>query len=130
MQSKWFTVVNDSLVLHHPGKMIKFPDGRKQPFHVTELWSPAVKAEWGLHEGVPATIPPGQRAVTRAWAWTGTAVEEVVTTEPLPAPPTRQKRFDQRIDNLDVVTEAIIAGMAELKGLPIPATKAWLKGLL
>jgi hypothetical protein len=125
-----FTIENNTPVQHRPGKMIVMPDGSKQPHNITKLWSAADLLAAGVYEGVPATVPDGQRVTAREWTWTGSAVEEVLTTEPLPPEPTRQERFDNRAANADPAIEAIIAGLAELKGLPVAATKAWLRGLL
>jgi hypothetical protein len=91
----WFTVENNTPVQHLPGKMIVMPDGSKQPHNITVLWSAADLLAAGVHEGAPAAVPDGQRVTAREWTWTGSAVEEVITTEALSPEPTRQERFDQ-----------------------------------
>jgi hypothetical protein len=126
----WFIIKDNTPVEQRPGKMIVLPDGSKHPHNIVDLWTPADLLAVGLYEGVKAPTSPGRRATGRAWTWTGSAVEEVLTTEPLPAPPTKRERFDSRAANADPVIEAIIAGLAELKGLPVPAAKAWLRRLM
>tara|TARA_R110000787_G_scaffold84417_1_gene181010 strand:- start:603 stop:989 length:387 start_codon:yes stop_codon:yes gene_type:complete len=126
----WFTVENNTPVQHLPGTMIVMPDGSKQPHNITLLWSAADLLAAGVYEGAPAAVPDGQRVTAREWTWTGSAVEEVITTEALPPEPTRQERFDNRAANADPVTEAIIAGLAEVRGVTVPEAKAWLRGLV
>lgn len=126
----WFTIKDNAPVEQRPGKMIVLPDGSKQPHNIVQLWEPADLLAVGLYEGVQAPTPPGRRVTDRAWTWTGSAVEEVLATEPLPPAPTKQERFDSRASNADPVIEAIIAGLAETRAEPVAATKAWLRGLL
>ena len=103
-----FTIENNTPVQHRPGKMIVMPDGSKQP----------------------AAVPEGQRGTARKWTWTGSAVEEAITTEALPPEPTRQERFDQSAGGGNPLTDALIAGLAEVKGVTVPEAKAWLRGLV
>ena len=126
----WFTVENNTPVQHRPGKMIVMPDGSKQPHNITVLWSAADLLAAGVYEGAPAAVPDGQRVTAREWTWTGSAVEEVLTTEPLPPEPTRQERFDQSASVGNPLTDALIAGLAEIKGITVPDAKVWLRGLL
>ncbi len=126
----WFTIENDAPVQHRPGKMIIMPDGSKQPHNITSLWSAADLLAAGVYEGAPAAVPDGQRVTAREWTWTGSAVEEAITTEALPPEPTRQERFDQSAGGGNSLTDALIAGLAEVKGITVPEAKEWLRGLL
>lgn len=129
---KWFQVSERGTVRAlTPGKWIVGPDGVQHDYvAVTERWSSAKQAHLSVYAGVPATVPPGQQVRARHWAWTGSVVEERLTTEPLPPKPTKRDYYDATSAAPDALMEAIIAGLAELKGLPVPATKAWLKGML
>jgi hypothetical protein len=100
------------------------------PQHHVQLWSAADLLAAGVHEGAPAAVPDGQRVTAREWTWTGSAVEEVITTEALSPEPTRQERFDQAASVGNPLTDALIAGLAEVKGVTVPEAKAWLRGLV
>tara|TARA_R110000868_G_scaffold25979_2_gene100679 strand:+ start:1330 stop:1716 length:387 start_codon:yes stop_codon:yes gene_type:complete len=126
----WFTIKNNVPVQHRPGKMIVMPDGSKQPHSITLLWSAADLLAAGVYEGAPAAVPDGQRVTAREWAWTGSAVEETITTEAMPPEPTRQERFDQSASVGNPLTDALIAGLAEVKGITVPDAKVWLRGLV
>jgi hypothetical protein len=125
----WFTIKDDLPVEQRPGR-ITLANGNYYPPNIVDLWTPEALLAVGLYKGVKAPTPPGQRVTARAWTWTGSAVEEVLTTEPLPAPPTKRERFDSRVASADPVIEAIIAGLADMRSEPVAATKVWLRGLL
>ena len=40
------------------------------------------------------------------------------------------ERFDNRAANADPMIEAIITGLAEVKGITVPEAKVWLRGLV
>jgi hypothetical protein len=126
----WFTIENNTPVQHRPGKMIVMPDGSKQPHNITSLWSAADLLAVGVYEGVPAAVPDGQRVTAREWTWTGSAVEEAITTEALPPEPTKQEKFTRRVNSGDAMLEAIIAGLADMRGESVGDTEMWLQGLL
>jgi hypothetical protein len=126
----WFTIKDNAPVEQRPGKMLVLPDGSKQPYNIVQLWSAADLLAAGVYKGVPAAVPDGQRVTAREWTWTGSAVEEVITTEALSPEPTRQERFDQSASVGNPLTDALIAGLAEVKGVTVPEAKAWLRGLV
>jgi len=110
--------------------MIVMPDGSKQPHNITSLWSAADLLAAGVYEGAPAAVPDGQRVTAREWTWTGSAVEETITTEALPPEPTKQEKFTRRVNSGDAMLEAIIAGLADMRGESVGDTEMWLQGLL
>ena len=124
-----FVIKGGKPVLLNSRKMIRVADGAGHDYVAVSNW-PAVEREaLGVYEGTKATAA-GVQIVSREWVWTGTAVVETLVTEPLPPEPTRQERFDQSAGGGNSLTDALIAGLAEVKGITVPEAKVWLRGLL
>ena len=113
-----------------PRKRILTTDGTYAPWQAIELWSAEDLAAIDIYEEQAAAVPTDVEVLSRRPVWTGSEVRETVTARPRPAPPTRRERFDRRAAGDDPVTDAIIAGFAELKGVTAPEAKAWLRGLI
>ena len=129
MARKFYIIRNGQPEPLQPRRSILVADGTLKPWQATELWSAEDLAALDIYEEQPAAVPANVEVLTRTPVWTGSEVRETVTTRPRPAPPTSRKRFDDRAAG-DPVTDAIIAGLAELKGVPVPAARAWLRGLI
>ena len=124
-----FVIKNNKPVLLNSRKMIRTADGTGHDYVAVSKW-PAVEREAiGVYEGTKATAA-GVRIVSREWVWTGTAVAETLVTAPLPPEPTKREKFTRRVNDGDVMLEAVIAGLADMRGESVGDTEMWLQGLL